>query len=154
MTIQHFSGLHRFLSNFYINPIKYKGAEYLTVEHAFQAAKTTDLLWKGAIQRAPTPAKAKKLGRCAPMRPDWEQTKIAVMEEILKIKFEDSLLQEYLIATGEGELVHGNWYKDKFWGVDVSSGVGENHLGKLLTKIRKELIRETGHSARSDLSLR
>ena len=33
----------------------------------------------------------------------------------------------------------GNWWKDKFWGVDIKTRQGENHLGKLIMKIRKSL---------------
>jgi predicted NAD-dependent protein-ADP-ribosyltransferase YbiA (DUF1768 family) len=42
-----------------------------------------------------------------------------------------------LKATGDEELVEGNWWNDTFWG--VCNGVGENNLGKLLMKIRAEL---------------
>jgi predicted NAD-dependent protein-ADP-ribosyltransferase YbiA (DUF1768 family) len=35
------------------------------------------------------------------------------------------------------ELIEGNWWGDTYWG--VCNGVGENHLGKLLMKIRDYL---------------
>ncbi len=38
--ISSFSGDFRFLSNFSHSPITVDGKEYLTVEHAYQAAKT------------------------------------------------------------------------------------------------------------------
>jgi predicted NAD-dependent protein-ADP-ribosyltransferase YbiA (DUF1768 family) len=41
-----------------------------------------------------------------------------------------------LLDTGTQTLVEGNWWGDVFWG--VCKGVGSNHLGKLLMKLRKE----------------
>lgn len=38
----------------------------------------------------------------------------------------------------EGEIVEENSWRDTYWG--VCKGVGENHLGKILMKIRDELI--------------
>jgi predicted NAD-dependent protein-ADP-ribosyltransferase YbiA (DUF1768 family) len=49
-------------------------------------------------------------------------------------------MREMLLLTGDCELVEGNTWGDKFWG--VCDGEGENHLGKLLMKIRAELAKE------------
>jgi predicted NAD-dependent protein-ADP-ribosyltransferase YbiA (DUF1768 family) len=42
-----------------------------------------------------------------------------------------------LIDTGDQELIEGNWWGDVIWG--VCNGKGENHLGKILMEVRKEL---------------
>ena len=42
--IDSFSGEYDFLSNFYSQEITYDGIKYPTNEHAFQAAKTLDLV--------------------------------------------------------------------------------------------------------------
>ena len=42
-----------------------------------------------------------------------------------------------LIATGDAELVEGNTWGDRYWG--VVDGVGENRLGELLMDRRAEL---------------
>lgn len=125
------AGGRSFLSNFY----SHNGA--LTVEHFFQAAKTTDPGWNAEIMAAPTPAAAKKLGRRAPLRPDWDDVKIQVMLELLRTKFSDPELAQMLLDTGDAELIEGNWWGDRFWG--VSKGSGENHLGRLLMQVRDEL---------------
>ena len=52
---------------------------YPTVEHAYQAAKTLDEDGRKAILEAPTPGKAKRMGRKVRMRPDWEDVKLSVM---------------------------------------------------------------------------
>ena len=65
--------------------------------------------------------------------------KLQLMERLLLKKFDDNhpQLQQMLLATGEEELVEGNYWGDVYWG--VCNGVGENHLGKLLMKIRDQL---------------
>ena len=126
----------RWLSNFYRTEIDYKGRSYPTLEHAYQAAKTLDEAEHEKIRTAPNPAASKKLGRDCTLREDWEEIKISVMEELLRLKFNDSELKEKLLSTGDDELVEGNWWGDIFWG--VCKGKGENNLGKLLMKIRGE----------------
>ncbi len=36
-------------------------------------------------------------------------------------------------------LQEGNRWGDTFWGVDLRTGKGENKLGKILMRVRKEL---------------
>jgi ribA/ribD-fused uncharacterized protein len=72
------------------------------------------------------------------MRPDWEQVKILIMTSLVRDKFtRHQDLKEQLLATGDAELIEGNWWGDTFWG--VCKGKGENHLGKVLMKVREEL---------------
>jgi predicted NAD-dependent protein-ADP-ribosyltransferase YbiA (DUF1768 family) len=59
------------------------------------------------------------------------------METLLRQKFAHPELRAKLKETNDAELVEGNWWGDRFWG--VCRGEGENHLGKLLMKIRAEL---------------
>ncbi len=135
--ISSFDGEHAFLSNFFPCEVARDGILYPTVEHAFQAAKTNDTFDKMQIAIAETPGRAKRLGRKVTLRPDWEEIKLAVMEDCLREKFcGGSELRAKLVATGDEELVEGNWWNDTFWG--VCNGKGENHLGKLLMKLRAE----------------
>ena len=60
---------------------------------------------------------AKRVGRMLPLRPDWEEVKVRVMETVLRTKFHDPDLRARLLATGEADLVEGNHWGDKFWGV-------------------------------------
>ena len=57
------------------------------MEHAFQAAKTFDRTEKQSVGQAATPGLAKRLGRKVRLRPDWEQVKIGIMEELVRLKF-------------------------------------------------------------------
>jgi predicted NAD-dependent protein-ADP-ribosyltransferase YbiA (DUF1768 family) len=59
------------------------------------------------------------------------------MWEILQAKFaQHPDLVAKLIATEDEEIVEGNTWNDKFWG--VCDGEGMNHLGIMLMAIREE----------------
>ena len=144
MKIDCFDGEYAFLSNFYPSPIApfNDGIVYPTVEHAFQAYKTTDINKRKEIAAQPTPGKAKHLGRHVELRDDWQEIRINVMYTALKEKFKDLELQTKLLSTGDAELIEGNTWSDNFWGDchcpkcrDIK---GENNLGKLLMKIRED----------------
>ena len=59
----------------------------------------------------------------------------------LRIKFKNPELRSLLLATGNEELVEGNWWRDTYWG--VCEGVGQNKLGKLLMQVREEVKNDT-----------
>ncbi|MDD4110047.1 MAG: NADAR family protein [Clostridia bacterium] len=136
--IYGFFNENRFLSNFHLSPLKFGGVIYPSVEHAYQAAKSRDKNERERIRLAETPAKARKLGQLVELREDWEDVKIPVMEALLRMKFQDPELRQKLIDTYPRDLVEYNWWNDQFWG--VCQGQGQNHLGKLLVKIRNEMI--------------
>ena len=141
--IVEFDGENEFLSNFYHSPIFYEGIVYPTNEHFFQAMKTLDLAERQRIANAETPGMAKRMGRNVLLRPDWEQVKVDVMRTGLMLKFTDAALAEKLLATGDEELVEGNWWHDQTWGScfcpDHCRTPGRNLLGMLLMELRKEL---------------
>lgn len=136
-TITSFRGKYGFLSNFYHARVKYLEFYYPTVEHAYQAAKSDDKSLRRVFTHASTPSTAKKMGKSVPLRPDWEEVKFAIMEELLRQKFSKPNLAQALLATGDAELIEENWWHDEVWG--VCNGKGMNALGKLLMKIREEL---------------
>ena len=142
--IDSFTGKYYFLSNF-SNSYIYdeKGIEYPTVEHYFQAAKTFNTQKRQEIAAAPTPGKAKWLGRRVNLRPDWNDVKTDVMRSALRIKFSQPYLREKLLETGDAELIEGNWWHDNFYGdchcEKCKNIAGENRLGKLLMEIREDL---------------
>lgn len=133
--IQQFSGRFRFLSNFYPCWIRYKGITYPSLEHAYQAAKTSKHSDKIAIRNCATPGQTKCLSRQLPYKPDWDKRKLVIMELLLRLKFQQPTFHRLLLITRGFKLVEGNTWGDRYWGVD---GVGENMLGKLLMKIRDE----------------
>ena len=136
MAIESFKGEYHFLSNFHPVTIRYEGIEYPSVEHAFQAAKTFDVEQRASIAALPTAAKAKRAGRRVDLRSDWNEIRVDVMRQLLKLKFKDPQLRSMLLATGEELLEEGNYWNDRFWG--ICKGSGENHLGLLLMEIREQ----------------
>lgn len=139
--IDRFDGEYAFLSNFYPSTfLDDEGTEWLTVEQAYQAAKTLDATEKVGIWMEPKPGKNKRQGREVTMRSDWQLIKVAVMYSCLRKKFAIPMLRTKLLLTGKAELIEGNNWGDTYWGqVD---GVGENMLGKLLMAIRREIREE------------
>lgn len=138
-TIHRFEGRFAFLNNFHACEVEYHGQLYPSVEHAFQAAKACNEFDRARILAARTPGEAKRLGNRIKLRSDWEEKKIRIMHALVRSKFTNSTLRAMLIATGEAKLVEGNHWGDSFWG--VCNGVGKNHLGKILMKVRREVQR-------------
>jgi len=138
--IKEFRGEYSFLSNFYALAVRLTmgGEFYPTVEHAYQAAKTTDLNQRKFIREARTPKIAKQLGGGVTLREDWEMVKVAVMGTLVLQKFSKNLdLRSRLLATGDAILEEGNWWGDNFWG--MFRGKGKNHLGKILMQVRETI---------------
>lgn len=135
MAVNSFDGPYRFLSNFWPNEVTFDDETYPSIEHAYQAAKTLDPEDREKIRLAPTAAKAKKFGKVVTLRPDWNDVRLDIMKELLQQKFSNPTLRDLLIATGDEELIEGNWWGDVYWG--KCRGKGENHLGRLLMEIRE-----------------
>jgi Uncharacterized protein conserved in bacteria len=155
--IEEFQGDYAFLSNFWPwhgkhfigDPIviEYEGIKYPSVEHAFQAAKTDNQRLRRTISRSSTPGYAKGIGRNVLLRENWDEVRLDVMKNLLRLKFftrsnwSEELLAK-LLETHPERLQEGNHWGDVFWGkVKSPSGqvwMGKNHLGKLLMKLRRE----------------
>lgn len=143
--ITSFTGRYRFLSNFWPCDVVVCDSvpgDYFcdTVEHAYQLSKTLDTSERDYIFCAPTPGEAKRRGRRATLRPNWDAIKLDVMRELIEQKFSfdlNSVLCEGLRSTGNRPLIEGNTWGDTFWG--VCNGIGENHLGKIIMKVRNVL---------------
>jgi ribA/ribD-fused uncharacterized protein len=148
--IDSFTGEFAFLSNFSPHEVAFEltAGNFVivpTVEHAFAASKTRMTDRRLEIISAPTPGKAKRIGRKVVLREDWENIKLSVMEELLRDKFSrHDALADKLVATGNQELIEGNHWHDTFWG--VCNGIGENMLGKLLMDLRDEINMERGNA--------
>jgi ribA/ribD-fused uncharacterized protein len=135
--IDLFRGEYAFLSNFYPCIIEINGYKFKSSEAAYQAAKSEDPIDWARFQHYDA-STSKKQGGELKLRPDWDEIKLDVMRQILVVKFVDNReLLMALLATRPHELVEGNWWGDRFWG--VCSGQGQNQLGKLLMELRERL---------------
>jgi ribA/ribD-fused uncharacterized protein len=144
--ITSFRGEHRFLSNFWPATVTLDGMAFRSTEHAYQAAKTTDMAERSKFQVVKTPGAAKRLGRRIKLRPDWESVKEAVMLDLNRQKFSDPELAERLLGTGDAELIEGNTWGDRIWGMTLENGrwIGQNLLGRILMRVREELRKGGG----------
>lgn len=132
--ITAFADEYRFLSNFHSAPVTFDGITFPDVECAFQAQKEPEM---AHLFTRLTPAQAKRNGRRARLRDDWDDVKDDIMYELVRLKFKHHLsLRAKLLATGQRELIEGNAWDDTYWG--VCKGVGENRLGHILMRVRDE----------------
>ena len=139
MVIDNFRGKYDFLSNFYKRPVVYNGLTFKDNEAAFQAQKVADNKDQMLAFTKIAGSDAKHLGRLVQCRKDWEQVKVQIMTDIVRAKFtQNPDLAENLKGTYPAELIEGNNWNDKFWG--KCHGVGQNHLGEILMKVRQELM--------------
>jgi N-glycosidase YbiA len=140
--ITQFKCEYSFLSNFYLleKPTFYDNHYYRTNEHFYQAMKFKDNDVRQLISKHPSKG-LKSFIKQFEIRSDWDNLKLRVMEYGLKYKFSNNNphLKQKLIWTGNEQIQEGNWWNDKFWGVCLKTGEGENNLGKLLMKRRSEI---------------
>ena len=141
-------------TNFAEFPILLDGKTWPTSEHYFQAQKFVGTPYVEQIRNLPRPRDAFDLSRQSQvsqwLRSDWEQVKLHVMHKALQAKFsQHSHLRDMLVKTGDRQLIE-HTTRDSFWG-DGGDGCGQNHLGKLLMKVRSELDRRSS-SSNSDSS--
>jgi len=134
------------MSNFYAAPIIYHGRRYPSSEHLYQALKFsgTDDAWAEEIRKAPTTTVAKRMGnsREHTRRADWDNERVQTMEDVVTLKFEQHpSLRLKLMDTGRAELME-DARSDRFWGAGTPGKPGENHLGKVLERVRAHY---TGH---------
>jgi ribA/ribD-fused uncharacterized protein len=142
------TALNRLLSNMHLldAPIVDRhGIPYRTVEHAYQAAKTSNLEQRRALaallnsdpQWAGLPAKS--AGRRVTMDPGFNDKRLAIMEYLLRKKFSQPRFRDALLSTAPHDIVEidPRGY-DKFWGM-TPTGQGLNHLGRIIQLIRSDL---------------
>jgi ribA/ribD-fused uncharacterized protein len=129
-----------YFSNFYASAIHFKGRDWRTTEHYYQAMKFEGTPREELIRSVLTPHEAAALGRdkSVEMRPDWEAAKYGVMREAVLTKFtQHEDLKRLLLDTGDKTLVE-HTTNDFIWG-DGGDGTGLNWLGKVLMEVRDEI---------------
>ena len=137
--ITEFQPPYRWLSNFTPCTLVVSGEIFASVEHAYQAAKSSDPGIRVQFTGI-TAGQAKLLGRKILVRSDWDLTKLEVMRDLTRLKYETPELRKLLLATGDLHIIEGNTWEDTFWG--VYKGRGLNHLGRIIMDIRGEIQNE------------
>lgn len=143
--ITRFRGDYFFLSNFYPCGILFDGLDYPTLEHAYQASKTTVQELRCQIRDAKGPGAAKRMGKALAARPGFFTHGIAIetMEGLVTQKFvRHRTLRGLLLETGTRQLVEG-YTGNRTWGmVHTEQGwEGDNHLGIILMLVRERIRR-------------
>lgn len=154
--IDRFTEDNKIYTNFYKCTVEYEGLTYPSSENAFQASKIyipgdmdkTNKLRVLAGFTKVEPNESKRIGGrhgSIELRPDWESVKDNIMYNIVKLKFnQHKELMTKLIATGDAQLVEGNYWHDNYWGRCSCERcivrVKLNKLGKILMRIRDESI--------------
>lgn len=141
--ITEFQGDYRFLSNFVDCVVIHNNERYPSVEHAYQAAKCEDISDCKLFQSG-SAGYAKQLGRTVKIIPCWNKVKLDVMRGLLDQKFRQARYGQMLLNTNERHISEGNRWGDVFWGIDLHTGQGLNHLGIMLMDIRRELETDYG----------
>lgn len=145
METMRFRGKYSFLSNFqyFDKPMQYGDLSFPTNEHFYVAMKTLDQDLRREVSIHPCKG-LKAFGNTLPLREDWDDIKDKVMEFGLRYKYSrhNPTLRKKVIALKDVKIVEGNWWGDDYWGFCLKTGQGENNLGKLIMKIRDEIIEE------------
>lgn len=146
--IEKFVGDYFFLSNFYECPIISPIGTFNSSEAYYQSCKCTNK--DDAKKFIPlNPNMAKQYGKVVEIRDDWEQVKEWIMYDVVMAKFIcNKDLCKKLIDTYPAELYEGNTWGDTYWGIDITKPdkPGENMLGKILMRVRKELMVKVNES--------
>jgi ribA/ribD-fused uncharacterized protein len=144
------------LAQYGIRPEGGPPAVFMSSEHLFMFRKAIlfgDLDAAERIITAPTPLSAKALGRKVRGFDEkiWEQHRLNIMIEVLRLKFREPTLRQYLLDTQNATIVECS-PTDKIWGVGLKLGslhcfqrdrwLGLNLLGTALETVRAEIMRD------------
>ncbi len=117
----------------------YQGMKFRTIENFYQAMKTLDVNERRKISEM-SPYKAKVYIRKLPVRKDWKNIRLQVMRYGLKAKFAPGATWHQKLKQTKDKIIEWNNWGDRFWGIDVRTGLGDNYLGKLIMEIKNELF--------------
>ncbi|KZV93097.1 DUF1768-domain-containing protein, partial [Exidia glandulosa HHB12029] len=117
----------------------YRTASHLY--HAYMFMKTrSELVEQMRDLEDPRATKYLALRHDSTKRSDWEQVWLEKMDETMYAKFtQHADLREELLRTGDVLLVNSD-SSDGVWGVG-NNGLGMNHLGKSLMRVRDRIVR-------------
>ena len=128
--------------NFSSFKVEWNGYLFASVEEAYQAASfmgsDEELVEK--IKKSHSADEAQRIAYANrdKRREDWDDVKISIMEELLRLKIEQNpYVKKKLLQTGDYMIVEDS-PKDDFWGWGPNRN-GQNNLGKLWMKLREGL---------------
>ena len=153
-TDDEFSGLSNMADGF---PLLVNGTRIPTSEHLYQCLKfPNNPETQREVLSHENPMTLKMVTRTklnkTLIRPDWKDIELDVMYFCLKVKMVWNWVKfgDLLRSTRSREIFDVSSRKDLYWGVMITDDgyVGENHLGKLLMKLRDELMEDDNRGLR------
>ena len=141
--------------------LRINGGVFRTTEHLFQALKFPEqTVTQRLIMNRPTPNGArceskintKEKPFLSQVRPDWSQVQDEVMEICIRLKLVWNWVSfgNVLRETVGQEIRYITNNNDSYWGIrQLDDGdFGENRMGKILMKIRDELVSDSNENLR------
>ena len=130
------------LDNFSSFKVEWNGYLYASLEEAYQAASFmgSDESLVESIKHSHSADEAQRIAYANrdKQRKDWNEVKLSIMEELLRLKIDQNpYVRKKLLQTEQYTIVEDS-PKDAFWGWGPNRD-GENNLGKLWMKIRDEI---------------
>ena len=128
--------------NFSSFKVEWNGYLFASVEEAYQAASfmgsDEELVEK--IKKSHSADEAQRIAYANrdKRREDWDDVKISIMEELLRLKIEQNPYVKKKLLQTEDYMIVEDSPKDDFWGWGPNRN-GQNNLGKLWMKLRGEL---------------
>lgn len=138
--ILFYEGEYYMFSNFSSFAVEYKGKMWMTVEHAYQAAKFEDKEVVELIHKSLSAHDSKKIAHAHEdkINPAWDSIKVSVMEDIIRAKISmHPYVKKKLLETGSREIIEDS-HKDSFWGRGPDFK-GRSELGKVWMRLRDEM---------------
>lgn len=156
-----------YLSNFHVlkNKIHYLGYDYISVEAGYMAQKCDDIAWKQYCSTISPHGNAQSEMKKAAYKVDlvkgFRDKQLKIMLDLLRLKFRNNPeLANKLVATYPRMIMEGNVWNDRYWGATIPKQnlsdnveleklyekfpqyfyVGQNYLGRLLMKVRDDLL--------------
>ena len=135
-------------TNFYPATVTVDDQRWPTTEHYFQAQKFVGTPYVELIRGFSSAREAFQLSRNPTVsqwrRSDWDAVKDDIMLKALRCKFtQHKDLRKLLWKTGDRELIE-HTSNDSYWADGGGRGRGLNKLGKLLMKVRDDIVAVCG----------
>lgn len=128
--------------NFSSFKVEWNGYLFSSVEEAYQAASfmgsDEELVEKIKKSHSADEAQRIAYANSDKRREDWDDVKISIMEELLRLKIEQNPYVKKKLLQTEDYMIVEDSPKDDFWGWGPNRN-GQNNLGKLWMKLRGEL---------------
>lgn len=128
--------------NFSSFKVEWNGYLFASVEEAYQAASFmgSDEKLVEKIKKSHSADEAQRIAYANrdKRREDWDDVKISIMEELLRLKIEQNPYVKKKLLQTEDYMIVEDSPKDDFWGWGPNRN-GQNNLGKLWMKLREEL---------------